>query len=89
MREMDKLHLKRPFFGVLRMHAYLQKMGYSINVKRVVRLFKVMGISAIYQKPNLSEANKSHEIYPYLLKSIDINHSTLQHAGCGVCGSGL
>jgi len=75
MREMDKLHLKRPFFGVLRMHANLQKMGYSINVKRVVRLFKVMGICAIYQKPNLSEANKSHEISPYLLKSIDINHS--------------
>ena len=75
MRVMDKIHLKRPFFGVLSMHANLRKMGYAINVKRVVRLFKVMGISAIYQKPNLSEANKAHEIYPYLLKSIDINHS--------------
>lgn len=75
MREMDKIHLKRPFFGVPRMHAQLLKMGHTINEKRVERLFKVMGISAIYQRPNLSEANKAHEIYPYLLKSIIINHS--------------
>jgi putative transposase len=75
MREMDKIYLKRPFFGVLRMHAQLRKLGHTINVKRVARLFKVMGISAIYQKPNLSEANKAHEIYPYLLKSIAITHS--------------
>lgn len=75
MREMDKLHLKWPFFGVLSMHSHLKKQGYQINVKRVARLFKVMGICAIYQKPNLSEANKTHEIYPYLLRSMDITHS--------------
>lgn len=57
------------------MHAQLLKLGHTINEKRVERLFKVMGISAIYQKPNLSEANKAHEIYPYLLKSIAIKHS--------------
>ena len=29
---------------------------------------KVMGISAIYQKPNTSKKNITHKIYPYLLK---------------------
>lgn len=57
------------------MHAYLKKQGHAINVKRVERLFKIMGISAIYQKPNLSEPDQSHELYPYLLKSLDISHS--------------
>lgn len=75
MREIDEIYLKWPFFGVPRMHAYLKKMGHAINQKRVARLYKIMGICAIYQKPNLSGPNKAHEVYPYLLKSININHS--------------
>lgn len=75
MREIDEIYLKWPFFGVLRMHAYLKTRGHDINVKRVRRLYKLMGICAIYQKPNLSIRNKEHEVYPYLLKSIDISHS--------------
>jgi putative transposase len=75
MREIDKIFLKRPFFGVPRMHAYLLKQGHAINVKRVERLFKIMGISAIYQKPNLSAPDQSYEVYPYLLRSLDISHS--------------
>ena len=37
---------------------------------------KVMGISAIYQKPNTSKKNIRHKIYPYLLrdKTIDISN---------------
>ena len=37
---------------------------------------KVMGISAIYQKPNTSKKNVAHKIYPYLLKDkiIDVSN---------------
>jgi putative transposase len=34
-----------------------------------------MGIEAIYGKPNLSQTDKTHEIYPYLLKNVPITHN--------------
>lgn len=73
MREIDQIYMKWPFVGVARMHAYLRRAGHDINVKRVRRLYHLMGISAIYQEPKLSTPNKEHEIYPYLLKSIVID----------------
>lgn len=75
MRLIDEAYLKWPFYGVLRMQAYLASIGHSVNVKRVRRLYKLMGICAIYQKPNLSKPNKEHKIYPYLLRSVDIHYS--------------
>jgi len=33
----------------------------------------LMGIQAIYPKPNLSQPNKEHSVYPYLLKDFVIN----------------
>lgn len=73
MREIDQIYLKWPFIGVARMHAYLRAAGHEVNVKRVRRLYHLMGISAIYQKPNLSAPNREHDIYPYLLDSIVID----------------
>lgn len=32
-----------------------------------------MGITAIYQKPNLSKRNQEHKIYPYLLRKVNID----------------
>jgi putative transposase len=75
MREIDEIYLKWPFFGVARMCAYLIVQGHVINEKRVRRLYRIMGICAIYQKPHLSARNKEHQVYPYLLRSIVINHS--------------
>jgi putative transposase len=34
---------------------------------------KDLGISAIYAKPSTSIPNAQHEVYPYLLKDIEIN----------------
>ena len=33
---------------------------------------RIMGIEAIYPKPNLSKANPGHKIYPYLLRGLEI-----------------
>ncbi len=33
---------------------------------------RIMGIEAIYCRPNTSEPNKAHKIYPYLLKGLSI-----------------
>lgn len=38
-----------------------------MNRKRVRRLMRLMGLEAIYQKPNLSRALAGQRVYPYLL----------------------
>ena len=74
MRELDKQYLDTPFYGVERMWAYLRSIEHFVNIKRVRRLLRKMGLEAIYPKPNLSRANKQHKIYPYLLKGQTIDH---------------
>ena len=70
----DLQHIKTPFFGSRKMVAALEKCGYIVNRKRVQRLMKLMGISAIYPKRSLSQKSKAHKIYPYLLKDIKIDN---------------
>jgi transposase InsO family protein len=43
-----------------------------VNRKRVQRLMRLMGLVAIYQRPNTSKAAAAHKIYPYLLGGIVI-----------------
>lgn len=54
------------------MQMYLRSLGYPVNRKRIQRLYKTLGIQAIYQKPRTTISNKNHEKYPYLLGKIDI-----------------
>ena len=72
MRRIDEQYLKTPFYGIRRMTVSLQKAGYAINRKRVVRLMKIMGIQAIFPRKNLSKPGKEHRIYPYLLRGMEI-----------------
>lgn len=72
MRLIDEQYLRTPFYGWPRMTVYLQEQGYAINHKRVQRLMQKMGIQAIYPKPNLSQANREHKVYPYLLRDVAI-----------------
>lgn len=73
MDEIDRIHTKRPFYGRPRITWQLEENGYSgINHKRVYRLMKVMGIEALFPKRNLSKADPSHRIYPYLLNGLSI-----------------
>jgi putative transposase len=73
MRLLDEQYLKTPFYGVARMHAFLQRSGHYVNIKRVRRLLRKMGITAVYSKPKLSTSNPEHKKYPYLLSGLDIN----------------
>jgi putative transposase len=56
-----------PFFGSRRMAVMLE-----INRKHAQRLMRILGIEALYPKPNLSRPASGHEIYPYLLRGIPI-----------------
>jgi putative transposase len=72
MRLLDKQYLDTPYYGIRRMQWFLQQQGYRVNHKKVARLLQLMGLEAIYPKPNLSKRNLAHKIYPYLLRGIKI-----------------
>lgn len=73
MSFMDRQHIQTPFYGSRKMVVELRKNGYIVNRKRVQRLMVTMGIRAIYPNRSLSQRNKAHKIYPYLLKDIKID----------------
>lgn len=72
MRRLDAQYLLTPFYGARRMVAVLRRDGFVVNRKRVRRLMRVMGIEAIYQKPNTSRRHPEHKVYPYLLGGMAI-----------------
>ena len=71
-RLLDEQYLKTPFYGVLRMTEWLKRLKEIVNVKRVRRLLREMGLEALYPKKNLSKPAPGHKIYPYLLKGLAI-----------------
>ena len=77
MNLIDVQYTKTPYYGTRRMCEYLKSLGYKIDRKRVRRLYKLMGIVAIYPKKWLSKPGADHKIYPYLLKGLDINHPNM------------
>ena len=72
MLRIDKQFLETPFYGVQQMTWHLRNEGFSVNVKRVRRLMRLMGLMPIYQKPNTSKPAKGHKTYPYLLRGLRI-----------------
>jgi putative transposase len=72
MHELDKQYTETPFYGVLKMTEYLNLQGHQVNVKRVRRLLRMMGLEAVYPKPKLSQANPEHKVFPYLLRNLPI-----------------
>lgn len=75
MRLIDEQFLKTPFFGVRQMSFHLRSRGIPVNVKRVRRLMRLMGLMPIYQKPKTSQPHPEHKRYPYLLHGLDISRS--------------
>lgn len=72
MRLIDEIYTERPYFGIRRMTACLRRLGHEVNRKRVWRLMQRMGLQAIYPKRRLSDPNKQHKKYPYLLRDVVI-----------------
>jgi len=73
MRLIDEQFMKTPYYGARQMTRHLRREGYGVNRKRIGRLMRNMGLSAIYQKPNTSKPHPEHKIYPYLLRGMMIN----------------
>ncbi len=77
MKLIDKQYMRTPFYGVLRMTAYLRRIGYQVNAKRIRRLYRIMDLQAIGPRPNTSKPYKGegYTVFPYLLRDLKITHS--------------
>jgi len=75
MRLLDGQYMKTPCYGVDKMTEWLRREGHPVNPKRTRRLLRLMGLEAIYPhaKRNLSEPNKEHKIFPYLLRGVTVD----------------
>lgn len=62
--------MERPSCGYKKAHAHLRRNGYVVNVKRVARLWEVLGFRSILPRKNLSKASPEHRVYPYLLNGM-------------------
>ena len=70
MRVIDEVYLAQPVFGSRQMTRWLRRQGYEVNRKRVRRLMRLMGLEAIYPKPNLSRPRPGQQVYPYRLRNL-------------------
>ncbi len=71
MRLIDEKYTTCPFYGSGRITAWLGTRGHEVNLKRVQRLLRLMGLEAIYPKAQLS-SGPGHQVYPYLLRNVAI-----------------
>ncbi len=73
MTLIDRQYLKTPFYGSRRIKAWLEGQGHPVGRNKVRRLMRLIGLEAIYRRPNTSKPTPGHRIYPYLLKGMEIN----------------
>ncbi len=68
----DRQYMQTPFYGSRKMTVCLRAWGHRVNRKHVQRLMKLMGITAIYRRPNTSKPAPGHKVYPYLLRGVTV-----------------
>ena len=69
MQRIDRIYTDNPTYGSRRITAVLNRENKPVSVKKVRKMMSVMGLRAIYPKPNLSKPSAEHKVYPYLLRS--------------------
>jgi putative transposase len=72
MNVIDRLFLKRPYYGVPRMTDWLNVLGWPVNEKRVARLMRQMGLHSVLPGPHTSRRHPKHPVYPYLLRGLAV-----------------
>lgn len=73
MKRIDEIYTKYPFYGSRQIRNALRREAYKINRKKVQRLMRKMGLESVAPKPNTSKPCRANNIYPYLLRGMDIN----------------
>ncbi len=72
MRRIDELHMEYPFAGSRMMKGLLRQENFTAGRLHVATCMKIMGIEALYRRPNTSKPAPAHKIYPYLLRKLTV-----------------
>lgn len=72
MHRLDELFTNHPFLGYRKLTVMLRAEGYQVNRKRIRRLLRLMGLTAVYQAPDTSRKHPDNRVYPYLLRKMPI-----------------
>ena len=75
MAAIDEIHLKFPFYGSRRIKDELLARGFSVGRQHVLTLMRRMGIEPLWPKKKLSKPAPGHQIYPYLLRNLEITQA--------------
>lgn len=62
MRRIDELHMEYPFAGSRMMRGLLRQEGFTAGRLHVAKCMKIMGIEALYRRPNTSKPAPGHKI---------------------------
>lgn len=74
MKAIDKEFLEHPYYGRRKMTIAVLRQGFHVGQKKIRTTMQLMGLEAVYPKPNLSIANKEHKKFPYLLRGLVVKH---------------
>lgn len=72
MNKIDEIYTQFPFYGYRRIWKNLLENEVMVGRDRTLKYMQIMGLCAIYPKKTTIR-NKKHKVYPYLLKTLDIN----------------
>ena len=72
MKLIDRQYLVTPFYGSRRMTIWLQRQGYNVNRKRIMRLMRKMRLAGLAPGSNTSKPHPEHDVYPYLLRDMEV-----------------
>jgi putative transposase len=75
MRSIDEIHTEHPFLGARKIRLELRDLGWRVGRRRVRRLMRLMGISAMVPGPCTSEPSPENPIYPYLLRDMEVTEA--------------
>jgi putative transposase len=67
---MDEIFTEEPTYGARRMMVELRKRGHGISRQTAADYMKILGLEAIYPRPDISKPHPDHKVYPYLLRNI-------------------
>ena len=74
MKLIDAEYTETPFYGSRRIVAWLAEYKkLYVNRKRIQRLMRKMRLEVIYARPRLTQRDKQHRIFPYLLRGLVTN----------------
>lgn len=72
LNRIHEIHYEFPYYGYRKICWVLNQEDILINHKKVQRLMQEAHIKALYPGPKLSIPSRDNQVYPYLLKGLEI-----------------